>query len=69
MENENTYNGWTNRATWLVNIHFNPENQGDLDFAKETIEEAEENLENAFLKDFIDLSEINWEELEEALES
>jgi len=68
MEN-NTYNGWTNRATWLVNLHFNPETKEDLDTAKSYIEEAEENLEDAFLKDFIDLSEINWEELEETLET
>ncbi len=26
-----SYNGWTNRETWLVNLWFNPESIEDLD--------------------------------------
>jgi hypothetical protein len=60
--NDQTYNGWTNRETWLVNIHFEPTNKADLDNAKEFLEEQAENL-LPFFRDFVDLSLINWEEL------
>lgn len=63
-----SYNGWTNRETWLVNLYYNPETKSDLNSIKDQVEEAEENIENDFIKDFIDLSLINWEELEENLE-
>jgi hypothetical protein len=55
------YNGWTNRATWLVNVWFNPESKSDVDMARETLEEAHDNCPD-FLRDFIDL-DINWDEL------
>ena len=57
-----TYNGWTNRETWLVNLWFNPESSEDVSAARETIENAVENLPN-FLKDFVDTESINWAEL------
>jgi hypothetical protein len=60
----NTYNGWTNRATWLVNVWFNPESLSDLESARYAIEEATESLPD-FLKDFLCTDEINWSELEE----
>jgi len=59
---DNTYNGWTNRATWLVNVWFNPESREDLAMARETLESAIEELPD-FLKDFVD-TDINWSELE-----
>ncbi len=59
---DRTYNGWTNRATWLVNVWFNPESKEDVQFAKEQIEEAHDNCPD-FLRDFIDM-DINWDELE-----
>lgn len=59
----NTYNGWTNHATWLVNVWFNPESKSDVEMAKACIEEAEEELPD-FLRDFLCTNEINWEELE-----
>jgi hypothetical protein len=55
-------NGWTNRATWLVNVWFSPESRDDVERARGVIEEAEDNLPD-FLKDFLCTSEINWEEL------
>lgn len=57
-----SYNGWTNRATWLVSLWFSPENRGDVEAARSAIEEAEENLPN-FMRDFVCTSEINWGEL------
>lgn len=66
--NENTYNGWRNRETWLVNVWFNPETAGDLEMAKETLENAVDDCPT-FLQDFIDLSCIDWQELEDSLES
>ena len=63
---DHTYNGWTNRATWLVNVWFNPESKDDVQMARETLEEAIDNCP-AFLRDFID-SDINWEELESHFE-
>ena len=62
------YNGWKNRETWLVNLHFEPCNKADLEYAKECLEEQEETLP-PFFRDFVDLSLIDWEELSENLES
>ena len=61
------YNGWTNRETWLVNVWFNPETKGDVQFARECLEEEHDRLEGC-LKDMCDLSNINWQELEDAME-
>ena len=60
-----TYNGWTNRETWLVNVWFNPESRADVYSAKEQLEEALDSIENGCLKDMVSLSEVNWEELAE----
>lgn len=57
------YNGWTNRETWLVSVWFNPESKADVQMARETLEEAEDNMPD-FLRDFCYLSEVNWDELE-----
>jgi hypothetical protein len=63
---DNTYNGWTNRATWLVNVWFNPESRDDVEMARETLESAIDDLPD-FLKDFVD-TDINWTELLEHFE-
>jgi hypothetical protein len=55
------YNGWTNRATWLVNIWFNPESKSDVEYARETLDDAIAAAPD-FLRDFID-TDINWDEL------
>jgi len=65
--NDRTYNGWTNRATWLVNVWFNPETREDVESARYAIEEAEESIPD-FMRDFLCTSEINWTELLEHFE-
>lgn len=57
-----TYNGWTNRETWLINVWFNPESKADVEFAREQLESDVSSLP-AYLKDFIDDSVIDWDEL------
>ncbi len=64
---DTTYNGWTNRATWLVNVWFNPETREDVESARYAIEEAEESVPD-FMRDFLCTSEINWSELLEHFE-
>lgn len=59
---DNTYNGWTNRETGLVNVWFNPESIEDVESAQSSIEETYDNLPD-FMKDFCDIQSINWEEL------
>jgi hypothetical protein len=63
------YNGWTNRATWLINVWFEPESREQVQMARETFEEAVSELasKNAWLSDFID-TDINWRELEDHFE-
>jgi hypothetical protein len=65
---KDTYNGWTNRATWLVNVWGNPESKADVQGLREMLEEQYEALPDGILKDMLDLSEINWDELESHFE-
>lgn len=58
-----SYNGWSNRETWLVNVWFNPESRDDVLFAQSCLEEQYNNIPEGPLKDMIDLSSIDWEEL------
>ena len=60
----NTYHGWTNRETWLINIWFNPESRADVQEARETFERTWDEAPD-FLRDFVS-SDINWQELEDA---
>ena len=67
----NTYNGWTNRETWLVNIWFmDGLDTGELitaDYLQEMVEEYvyEQIKECSFVADMIDLGCIDWVELAE----
>jgi hypothetical protein len=70
----NTYNGWKNRQTWLVNMHF-----GDYftelaeeghnvtaDFIRDTVDEHfQEQVKDLsmFVQDLIDDAGIDWDEL------
>lgn len=62
-----SYNGWSNRATWLVNVWYNPESKADVEYAREDLESAVAEL-GGILQDLIDLSEIDWDELMEHFE-
>lgn len=66
-----SYNGWSNRETWLVNLHFELNTKEDLIMAKDAIEEWLEEIGelSRFMQDYIDTSKINWYELEQALPS
>jgi hypothetical protein len=57
-----TYNGWTNRETWLVQVQFDPESRADVEYAYVYLYELKERLP-PFFQDYIDLSRINWDEL------
>ena len=48
---DNTYNGWTNRETWLVNVWFEPQSASDVDYAQEAIETAWDAMPD-FMRDF-----------------
>lgn len=68
------YNGWTNRETWLVNVHFG-------DYFQEVAEDGQQLMANhieetvwdlfeeanipPFFQDMIDLGVVNWQELAE----
>jgi hypothetical protein len=58
-----TYNGWTNRETWLVNIWFNPESRDDVESARAYMDELYEQVPEGIMRDMLDLSAINWDEL------
>ena len=57
-----SYNGWTNRETWLVNVWFNPESKSDLDWARDYIDEEWDKLPG-ILKDMCNIQAIDWDEL------
>ena len=65
---DTTYNGWTNRATWLVNVWGNPESREDVQSLRDMLEDQYNELPDGILKDMLDLSEINWDELESHFE-
>ena len=69
------YNGWTNRATWLFNLHYGDKinNEDDFNRQKNQCEEEYENLMNTIgtciWSDMIDIREINFVELFETMSS
>ena len=58
-----SYNGWRNRATWLINVHFNPESRDDVRSIKDHVEEEVSKLE-PWVKDLCEDDQIDWDELE-----
>ena len=64
-----TYNGWTNRETWLINVHYNPETVADVNDAKEDFENRLDILRESdpTLQDFIYDCSINWQELRSSM--
>lgn len=65
---DRTYNGWTNRETWLVNVWGNPESKQDVQDLRAMLEEQYDGLPDGILKDMVDLQAINWDELESHFE-
>jgi hypothetical protein len=58
------YNGWSNRETWLVNVWFDPTCREDVEAARYALEEAVDQLPD-FLRDFVSVDQVNWDELSE----
>jgi len=58
-----SYNGWSNRETWLVNVWFNPESREDVEYAQAVLEEQYDSMPDGVLKDMLSLDQVNWEEL------
>ena len=62
-----SYNGWKNRATWLVSVWFNPQSKADVQMARDCIEEAEDDMPT-YMLDFLCTNEIDWQELMDQFE-
>lgn len=69
-----SYNGWKNRQTWLVNVHFGDYLQEladegqkiDADFIRDMVDEHfQEQVKDLsmFVQDMIDDAGIDWDEL------
>lgn len=76
METQNTYNGWTNYATWRINLEIFDGYEFDYEmsaedcenFAEEIIfQDSNETLSNSYARAFI--SEVNWYEIAENLKN
>ncbi len=63
-----SYNGWTNRETWLVNVWYNPESREEVEACRYTLEEEYDAMPDGPLKDMVHLSEVDWDQLLEHFE-
>ncbi len=61
----NTYNGWKNRETWLVNLWYGDtwDCVEDVRITEILLDEKYEDLGNGILQDMIDWQAIDWEQL------
>lgn len=62
-----TYNGWTNKETWLVNVWFNPEHVADVNHIESMLDDMIEDATDGagIIGDFLRMceAEVNWYEL------
>ena len=63
-----SYNGWSNRETWLVWVLYNPESRDDVEYARSVIDEQYDNIQSGALKGMLSIDRINWDELLEQFE-
>ena len=61
----NTYNGWKNRETWLVNLWYGDtwDCVEDVRMTEILLDEKYEDLGNGIMRDMIDWQAIDWEQL------
>ena len=71
-----TYNGWRNRATWLVNVWYDPASVSDIDYIEDTLEDEfimmlEEKFGTAahIYADLMNFDQIDWDELRDAMKT
>ena len=63
-----SYNGWTNRETWLINVWYDPESRDDVYAIRDMLEEQYDQIPDGALKDMVNLDAVNWDELLEHFE-
>ena len=74
------YNGWTNRNTWLINLHFGDSIRENMEVddsaTSETIQDFIMDIlgnsalnPDSIIRDFIDFDAINWQEIYETIAS
>ena len=80
MTTQETYNGWTNRATWLVNLWAGDnlaemvQDGAEIDarqaesFVLDMLETSGATVEDAFTSDLLTLAlaQVNWQEIAQA---
>ena len=74
---DTTYNGWTNRETWAINLHFDGVfaevfEERNIETLAECIEEYvwevfDEADIPAVFRDLVDLGSVNWREIAAAV--
>ena len=76
MKNDQTHNGWTNYATWRVNLEIFDGMHSDMDgekvtaesckdYAEEVVSESGEGLALDYARAFI--GDVNWQEIADHL--
>jgi hypothetical protein len=58
-----SYNGWSNRETWLVSVWYNPESKEDVESIRYMLEEQYDEIPDGPLKDMVNLDAVDWKEL------
>ena len=76
MQNK-TYNGWTNHATWLVNLWWGDDlfemdikdAEAIQDFVEDIAQDSSNTAESRFVSDMVYgyLAEVNWNEIAESV--